>query len=343
MPPTVLIVDDHAGFRRLARRLLEAGGFTVVGEAEDGTSALGAIEALRPELVLLGILLPDMDGFAVAERLAGQADAPIVVLTSSREAADFGARLQRSQCAGSSTRINSPGPLSRCSRSAHEQKAPTRSRTRPPRHRSRGGSREPAGRPARARCPSFRNPDRGDLDRCRAHRVGEAPGEPNRRPDDGDRVPLPRAASLMGRAAALHAARPHRESGHRRRDPPRRRFSERPTLDAGSSARVVAAAYLSWVVGNAIWLLFWNPVEAGARIARATCSCSRAIPASRGAGASRRPSRLGDRADGVRASRPTVAPCDTPGPPRDRPCGLGGRRARASPRRLHRLDRRHVR
>ncbi len=42
---------------------------------------------------------------------------------------------------------------------------------------------------------------------------------------------------------------------------------------------VAAAAYLSWVVGNAIWLLFWNPVEAGWRIARATCSCSGAIPA----------------------------------------------------------------
>ena len=100
MPPTVLIVDDHAGFRRFARRLLEAGGFTVVGEAEDGTSALGAVEALRPELVLLDILLPDTDGFAVAERLAEQADAPIVVLTSSREAADFGARLQRSPARG---------------------------------------------------------------------------------------------------------------------------------------------------------------------------------------------------------------------------------------------------
>ena len=100
MPRTVLIVDDHAGFRRFARRLLEAGGFTVVGEAEDGTSALAAVEALRPELVLLDILLPDTDGFAVAERLAEQAEGPIVVLTSSREAADFGARLQRSAVHG---------------------------------------------------------------------------------------------------------------------------------------------------------------------------------------------------------------------------------------------------
>lgn len=93
---TALIVDDHAGFRRFARRLLEAGGFRVVGEAGDGASALAAAAALRPGLVLLDILLPDTDGFAVADRLAEQEDRPVVVLTSSREAADFGGRLAHS-------------------------------------------------------------------------------------------------------------------------------------------------------------------------------------------------------------------------------------------------------
>ena len=67
---TVLIVDDHAGFRGFARRLLEADGFTVVGEAGDGTSALAAVDDQRPEIVLLDVVLPDIDGFAVAERLA---------------------------------------------------------------------------------------------------------------------------------------------------------------------------------------------------------------------------------------------------------------------------------
>ncbi len=100
MPPTVLIVDDHAGFRGFARRLLEAGGFTVVGEAGDGASALAAVEALRPELVLLDVVLPDTDGFAVAEQLAENGDGPVVVLTSSREAADFGGRLERSPARG---------------------------------------------------------------------------------------------------------------------------------------------------------------------------------------------------------------------------------------------------
>jgi two-component system nitrate/nitrite response regulator NarL len=94
-----LIVDDHAGFRGFARRLLEAGGFTVVGEAEDAASALDAAEALQPDLVLLDVMLPDADGFTVAERLAERTDTPVVVLTSSREAADFGGRLQRSSAA----------------------------------------------------------------------------------------------------------------------------------------------------------------------------------------------------------------------------------------------------
>ncbi len=100
VPQTVLIVDDHAGFRGFARRLLEAGGYTVVGEAEDGASALAAVESLRPELVLLDVLLPDTDGFVVAERLAEHGDRPVVVLTSSREAADFGQRLKSSRAHG---------------------------------------------------------------------------------------------------------------------------------------------------------------------------------------------------------------------------------------------------
>ena len=100
MPQTVLIVDDHAGFRGFARRLLEAGGYTVVGEAADGSSALAAVEALRPELVLLDVVLPDTDGFAVAERLAERSDGPVVVLTSSREAADLGERLDRTPARG---------------------------------------------------------------------------------------------------------------------------------------------------------------------------------------------------------------------------------------------------
>ncbi len=86
----VLIVDDHPSFRATARALLEAEGFDVVGEAEDGASALRAARSLHPELVLLDVQLPDTDGFAVAAALTANGSAPAVVLTSSRDADDFG-------------------------------------------------------------------------------------------------------------------------------------------------------------------------------------------------------------------------------------------------------------
>ena len=69
MATTVLIVDDHPGFRASARMLLEAEGFDVVGEAGDGRSGLDAAAELQPDVVLLDIQLPDMDGFAVAAGL----------------------------------------------------------------------------------------------------------------------------------------------------------------------------------------------------------------------------------------------------------------------------------
>ena len=98
--PTVVIVDDHAGFRSSARALLEAEGFDVVGEAVDGMSALAAIDLLRPRIVLLDIQLPDIDGFEVAERLAGAGDPPAVVLVSTRGAYAYRRRLARSPVRG---------------------------------------------------------------------------------------------------------------------------------------------------------------------------------------------------------------------------------------------------
>jgi CheY-like chemotaxis protein len=91
--PTVLIVDDHDGFRESARALLEAEGFAVVGGAADGAAAVAAAARLRPDVVLLDVQLPDMDGFAVAGRLAAGPDPPRVVLISSREAAAYGPRV----------------------------------------------------------------------------------------------------------------------------------------------------------------------------------------------------------------------------------------------------------
>jgi DNA-binding NarL/FixJ family response regulator len=98
--PTVLIVDDHEGFRTSARALLEADGFDVVGESADGGGALRAVSELRPQVVLLDIQLPDMDGFAVATRLAETSDPPAVILISSRDAAAYGPRLRATPSRG---------------------------------------------------------------------------------------------------------------------------------------------------------------------------------------------------------------------------------------------------
>ena len=98
--PTVLIVDDHDAFRASARALLEAEGFDVVGEAADGAGAVAAVAVLRPEIVLLDVQLPDVDGLAVAEQLAAAEDSPAVVLISSRDAAAYGPRLQATPARG---------------------------------------------------------------------------------------------------------------------------------------------------------------------------------------------------------------------------------------------------
>ena len=94
---TVLIVDDHADFRAFARRVLEAEGYDVVGEAGDGASAVAATHALAPDVVLLDVHLPDLDGFSVCEQIARRA---AVVMTSSRDAASLQGRLEVSSARG---------------------------------------------------------------------------------------------------------------------------------------------------------------------------------------------------------------------------------------------------
>jgi DNA-binding NarL/FixJ family response regulator len=97
---TVLVVDDHEGFRRFVRTLLIADGFDVAGEAADGEEALALVGEIKPDLVLLDVQLPGIDGFEVAERLAASSHPPAVVMTSTRNASDYGARLRHAPVRG---------------------------------------------------------------------------------------------------------------------------------------------------------------------------------------------------------------------------------------------------
>lgn len=100
MERSVLIVDDHDGFRTQVRALLDAAGYEVVGEAGDGTSGVAQATRLEPDLVLLDVQLPDISGFDVARRLREHGSAPAIVLISSRERADYGSRIEQSGADG---------------------------------------------------------------------------------------------------------------------------------------------------------------------------------------------------------------------------------------------------
>src|SRR5205085_832858 len=77
----VLIVDDNSAFRAAARQLLERGGFVVVAEAGDGVEGLRAAKERTPELAIVDVQLPDLDGFELAEQLRALELAPEVILT----------------------------------------------------------------------------------------------------------------------------------------------------------------------------------------------------------------------------------------------------------------------
>ena len=82
--------------------MLESEGFDVVGEAEDGASAITQCCRLRPEVVLLDVQLPDTDGFEVCAQLMGYKGegCPKVILTSSRDSSDFGPLVHTSGARG---------------------------------------------------------------------------------------------------------------------------------------------------------------------------------------------------------------------------------------------------
>jgi DNA-binding NarL/FixJ family response regulator len=82
MAKTVLVVDDHGGFRASARELLEAEGFEVVGEAADAASGIDAVRALHPDLVLLDVQLPDIDGIRASEQISALNGSDVILVSA---------------------------------------------------------------------------------------------------------------------------------------------------------------------------------------------------------------------------------------------------------------------
>lgn len=99
MTTTVLVVDDHAGFRMRIRRLLERDGYRVV-EAADGRAGVLLAAEVRPDIALVDIHLPDVDGFEVASLLRAARSAGTIVLISTHRTDDYRERLATSDADG---------------------------------------------------------------------------------------------------------------------------------------------------------------------------------------------------------------------------------------------------
>lgn len=97
---SLLIVDDHADFRVRTRALLEAEGFAVIGDAADGASGIEAVRSLNPDVVLLDVGLPDIDGIEVARLLLADGQAPTIILISTRPVTEYGPQVAGSGAAG---------------------------------------------------------------------------------------------------------------------------------------------------------------------------------------------------------------------------------------------------
>lgn len=97
---TLVVVDDHAVFRAAVSQRLVAAGWRIVGEAATGAAAIDLVARLAPQVVLLDVVLPDMDGFDVANQLAAVAAASAVILTSGHEQGDFAGRVRAAPVRG---------------------------------------------------------------------------------------------------------------------------------------------------------------------------------------------------------------------------------------------------
>lgn len=100
MDRRILLVDDDELFRRWAIAWLRAEGYDIVGEADRADTAVSWVRRLRPEVVLVDVQLPDLDGFELTELLRAEPQAPAIVLISSRDEADYRNRISASGARG---------------------------------------------------------------------------------------------------------------------------------------------------------------------------------------------------------------------------------------------------
>ncbi len=87
MPKKILIVEDEANIRELLRLYLEREGYTVI-EAENGVEGIKQWKSEKPDMLLLDVMMPVMDGWTVCKEIRAESDVPIIMLTAKGETAD---------------------------------------------------------------------------------------------------------------------------------------------------------------------------------------------------------------------------------------------------------------
>jgi DNA-binding NarL/FixJ family response regulator len=100
MKERVLVIDDHDGFRASARKLLVAEGFEVVGEAADAASGIEAARTLHPDVILLDVQLPDLNGVTASARIAALNGGSSIILISTCDLDDAESALAESAARG---------------------------------------------------------------------------------------------------------------------------------------------------------------------------------------------------------------------------------------------------